>query len=35
MNAGNLIALLALGVSILSYVDEREHRDWLRKRDQL
>lgn len=35
MNTTNLIALLALGLSILSYVDEREHREWLRERDQL
>lgn len=35
MNTSNLIALLALGLSILSYVEESEHRDWLRKRDQL
>lgn len=35
MNTSNLIALLALGVSILSYIGEQEHRDWLRERDQL
>lgn len=35
MSMTNLIALLALGVSILSYIDEQEHRDWMRKRDQL
>lgn len=35
MNTSNLIALIALGLGILSYVDEKEHRDWLRKRDQL
>lgn len=33
MSTSNLIALLALGLGILSYVDEKEHREWLRERD--
>lgn len=35
MSTSNLIALLALGLGILSYIDEKEHREWLRERDQL
>lgn len=35
MSTSNLIALLALGVSILRYLNEQEHRDWLRERDSI
>lgn len=35
MNTPTFIALLALGVSILSYIDEQEHREWMRSRDHL
>lgn len=35
MNNHTLIALLALGVSILNYLDAKEHREWERSRDHL
>lgn len=35
MNASTVIALIALGVSVLSYLDEKEHREWSRSRDHL
>lgn len=35
MNAYTFIALLALGVNVLSYLDEKEHREWERSRDRL
>lgn len=33
MNTPTFIALLALGVSILGYLDEKEHREWMRSRE--
>lgn len=34
MNGNLLVAIIALGVSVLSYLDAKEHRDWERSRDQ-
>lgn len=35
MNDYTLIALLALSVSVLNYLDAKEHREWERSRDLL
>lgn len=35
MNGTQLIALIALGVSILGYLDDKEHHRWLRERDHM
>lgn len=35
MNMHTLLALLALGVSVLDYIDSKEHREWERSRDRL
>lgn len=35
MNTSTFIALLALGVSIISLIDEKEHREWERSRSLL
>lgn len=35
MNGNLLVALIALGINVISYLEAKEHREWERSRDQL